>query len=183
MYNELYEAWRREKENAELQLLPKNFYAKIAEYMKKIREESRMLDEKTTKARLLMHESTSVRRMIKELLLLRYGKAVEKMSAGEMMQKEVLTREEEKLVKEVAPSFEFFQSLSKDVLGGHLPTFEDRKKTTKQVLRFLKEVPSIIGADMKVYGPFKPEDIASLPQENAGILVKQGMAIEVEVKL
>jgi DNA replication initiation complex subunit (GINS family) len=35
---------------------------------------------------------------------------------------------------------------------------------------------------MKTYGPFKPEDVASLPQENAKILVKQGVAVEVEAK-
>ncbi|MGB9779090.1 MAG: hypothetical protein ACPLW8_06745, partial [Candidatus Bathyarchaeales archaeon] len=49
------------------------------------------------------------------------------------------------------------------------------------VLRFLKDVPAIIGSDMKPYGPFKNEDIASLPVENAKILVKQGLAQKVEV--
>jgi len=47
LYDELYEAWKKEKENVEIQRLPKNFYAKIAEYVKKIREELRMLDKKT----------------------------------------------------------------------------------------------------------------------------------------
>jgi len=43
-------------------------------------------------------------------------------------------------------------------------------------IRFLKDVPSIVGADMKVYGPFKEGDIAKLPKPNADIFVKQGMA-------
>jgi DNA replication initiation complex subunit (GINS family) len=42
-------------------------------------------------------------------------------------------------------------------------------------------VPAIIGSDMKTYGPFEAEDIASLPAENAKILVKQGLAEKVEV--
>ncbi|MFB0514796.1 MAG: hypothetical protein ACETVQ_04380 [Candidatus Bathyarchaeia archaeon] len=50
------------------------------------------------------------------------------------------------------------------------------------ILRFIQEIPAIIGADMKTYGPFKPEDIASLPIENARILIKQGVAVEVEAK-
>jgi DNA replication initiation complex subunit (GINS family) len=33
---------------------------------------------------------------------------------------------------------------------------------------------------MKTYGPFKAEDIASLPVENAKILIKQGLAERVE---
>ena len=38
-----------------------------------------------------------------------------------------------------------------------------------------------MGADMKSYGPFKVEDVASLPVENAKMLVKQGLAVQVEV--
>jgi DNA replication initiation complex subunit (GINS family) len=49
------------------------------------------------------------------------------------------------------------------------------------VLRFVKPVPAVIGADMKTYGPFLVEDVASLPVENAKILVKQGFAQMVEV--
>jgi len=183
MYNELYEAWKKEKENAELQLLPKDFYANLAQYMRRMREESRMLDEKTTRAKLLLQESKNVRKMVKELILLRHNKTVKKVLAGEMMPTEGLTQEEEKLVKGVAPSFESFQTLLKDIMGGRLPQVESKEKPKKRVLRFLKEIPAIIGVDMKTYGPFKPEDIASLPWENAKILVKQGMAVDVEVKL
>jgi len=34
---------------------------------------------------------------------------------------------------------------------------------------------------MKTYGPFKVEDVASLPAENAKILIRQGLAEKVEV--
>jgi len=36
--------------------------------------------------------------------------------------------------------------------------------------------------NMKTYGPFKLEDIASLPKENARTLIKQGAAIEAETQ-
>jgi DNA replication initiation complex subunit (GINS family) len=36
---------------------------------------------------------------------------------------------------------------------------------------------------MKAYGPFKAEDVASLPIENARILIKQGLAEKVNVDL
>jgi len=183
MYNELYEAWIREKENAGLQPLSRDFYTKLVEYMRKIRAESRMLDEKTTKAKLLGHESKSVQKMVKELVLLRHQKTVKKMLTGETIPAEILTLEEEKLIKDLAPSFESFQSLLKDIQSGRLPQLELREKPKKRVLRFVKEVPAIIGADMKTYGPFKPEDVASVPIENAKILTKQGVAVEVEVKL
>ena len=181
MYDDLYEVWKREKEDAELQALPKDFYAKLAQYVKKIKEEGRMLDEKTTKARLLMRESKNVQRMLEQLLMLRHEKIVHKMSNGDIPS-DHSTSEEEKLVKEMSPSFESFQTLLKDLLSGRLPDVQTIWEPKKRVLRFLKEIPAIIGADMKTYGPFKPEDVASLPLENARILTKQGIAVEVEVK-
>jgi DNA replication initiation complex subunit (GINS family) len=38
-----------------------------------------------------------------------------------------------------------------------------------------------MGADMKSYGPYAPEDVASLPELNARILIKQGLATLIEV--
>ena len=182
MYNELYEAWRREKSVAELQSLSKDFYAKVAEYVRKIREESRMLDEKTTRGRLLLHEAENVRRMVGELVLLRHSKAVQLVSKGEAVNVEGLTKEEEKLFSDVSPGFEVFQGILREIEGGRLPQVV-REKPRNRVLRFLKETPVIVGADMKTYGPFQPEDVASVPAENAKVLTKQGIAVEVEVQL
>ena len=53
-------------------------------------------------------------------------------------------------------------------------------KQKMMVLRFVQETPALVGADMKMYGPFHPEDIATLPPENAQILVKQGVAVNVD---
>jgi len=182
VYDELYAAWRREKENVDLQPLSKDFYSKLAEYMHRLREESRMLDEKSTRARLLMRESKNVKEIVKSLILLRHEKTLKQASVGEALPKESMTPEEEKLAREIAPSFESFNTFLKDILNGRLPRVENKGKPSKEVLRFRKEIPAIIGVDMKTYGPFKPEDIASLPGENAKILVKQGVAIQVEVK-
>lgn len=182
MYDELYEAWKKEKENAELQRLSKKFYAKIADYMKKIREKRRMLDEKTTKAKLLKHEFENVKNMVKELVQLRYDKALKKSLARETVPREVLTKEEEKLYRDVLPLAETCQAFLKDILQGRLSRIEKEEKPKKTLLRFVQEIPAIVGSDMKTYGPFGPEDIATLPSENARVLIKQGAAIEVEAK-
>lgn len=39
------------------------------------------------------------------------------------------------------------------------------------MIRFLKEVPQIIGTDLKRYGPFLKEDIAVLPKKNIETLL------------
>ncbi|MEM3703874.1 MAG: hypothetical protein QXX79_05615, partial [Candidatus Bathyarchaeia archaeon] len=71
------------------------------------------------------------------------------------------------------------QSFIKVTFKEHAAEPEISHKTV--VLRFLGEVPEIVGLDMKIYGPYRPQDVASMPVENAKILVKQGLAEKVEV--
>jgi len=182
MYDELYQAWRKEKENIEVQPLPKDFFVRLAQYVKRLREEGRMLDEKTTRARLLLRESKNVKKLSDELIRLRYEKILRKMMVGETLVKEDLTDDEERLYREITTLTESYQNFLKDVLSGRSVSTEVKEEAKKYVLRFLREIPAIIGADMKTYGPFKPEDVASVPAENARILLKQGLAVEVEVK-
>lgn len=182
MYDELYEAWTKERETKEVQVLLKDFYVKLADYIKKMKEESRMLDEKTVRAKLLRRESNNVTKMVKELIMLRHEKVLRKTITGEIVAKDALTGEEEELLGEVSPSIESYQTLLKDILGGRSPRIEVKEKPKTMILRFIQEIPAIVGADMKAYGPFKPEDIASLPIENARILIKQSVAVEVEAK-
>ncbi len=184
MYNELYEAWKREKENMEIQVLPKDFYTHLAEYMEKIRKESRMLDKKTTKARLMERELENAGKMVKELVELRYSKSVKEMMTGKIVSKDALTKEEGKLHSELVPLAESYQKLLKNMLRGKTSRVKkkEEEKPKQMLVRFLQEVPAIIGSDMKTYGPFKAEDVATLPTENARILISQGAAVEVEAK-
>ncbi len=181
MYEDLYKAWKMEKENADIQALPRDFYAKLAEYVKKMRKESRMLDKKTTKGRLMERELRNVNMMVEGLIRLRYEKALERTMKEKTVPKGILM-EEEKLQGEILPSAEAYEALLKSVLRGSLTRVERKGQQRQMVVRFLREVPAIIGSDMKPYGPFKVEDVASLPVENARILIRQGAALEVETK-
>ena len=180
MYNELYEIWKKEKETEEIQRLPKSFYAKIASYIKRMKEENRMLDKRTTKAKLLDSEFRNVKIMVGELFGLRYRKIGENVFARETVARDALTEEEEQLYREVLPLAEAWHVFSKDILRGCLSRLDKGAKQTMIVLRFVQEIPALIGSDMKTYGPFGPEDVATLPPENARILIKQGVAIEAD---
>ena len=182
MYDELYEVWKKEKETLEIQRLPKNFYAKIASYIKEMREEKRMLDKKTSKAKLLDIEFRNVKIMVRELFELRYRKLHERVYARETVARDALTEEEKKLYSGVFPLAEAYQAFSKDVLRGRLSYPKNDVKKRMVILRFVQEIPALVGADMKTYGPFEPEDIATLPPENARILIKQGVAVKVDSK-
>jgi DNA replication factor GINS len=181
MYNELYDIWKRELESLDLGSLPPDFYSKTADYLRRIKEESRMLDKKTVKASLLKSETRNVKRMLRELLRTRYRKLVRTMTKGEKVSLDVLTVEEQKIYTGVSPLAEAYQSFAENILRGNVLKMGVGREHKRLVLRFLKDVPAIIGADIKTYGPFKAEDVASLPVENGKALIKQGLAEKIEV--
>ncbi|MBI2040713.1 MAG: hypothetical protein HYT16_01300 [DPANN group archaeon] len=47
-----------------------------------------------------------------------------------------------------------------------------------RVIKFLDNIPELVGPDLKTYGPFAAEQTASVPEEIAVLLVKQGKAVE-----
>lgn len=47
------------------------------------------------------------------------------------------------------------------------------------VLRFLQPIPAFMGEDMRKYGPFQIEDVATVPSLNAKGLLEKGAAVEV----
>lgn len=180
MYKDFFEFWKKEKESTELGKLPPDFYFQVSEYVKRLKEEERMIDRKTLKASLLKVEMRNVRRIVHGLVKVRYQKLVRFLMEGRKVSLDALAVQERDIIKEGILSLaEMFQNLAEDALRGHLT--EKVEKTQKRfAVRFLKEVPAIIGADMKAYGPFKCEDVASLPIENVKILIKQKLAEKIE---
>lgn len=181
MYDEIYAAWRRETENEALGSLPADFYKRAALYLQKIKEESRMLDKKTVKAGLLEHEMKHAKRMIKAMVWVRYKKLLRIISKNQKIPAELLAAEEAKLWTNFALFAEAHQKFVETLLRGQVSADNTPKMQKRVTLRFVKEIPAIIGADMKTYGPFMTEDIASMPVENAKILIKQGLAVPIEV--
>ncbi|MCX8177809.1 MAG: hypothetical protein N3F10_05895 [Candidatus Bathyarchaeota archaeon] len=180
MYNELFEIWKRERESKDLAQIPPDFYVKASEYIKRLKEEERMLDKKTVKAILLAEERRNVKRIIRELMRMRYEKIVRILARGEKPSADVLVSQEEKIISGSLNFAEAFRSFVKNVLQGRLSDSFSQETPKRILVRFLKDVPSIVGADMKIYGPFKCEDVASLPVENAKILIRQELAKAIE---
>lgn len=105
---------------------------------------------------------------------------LKKTSEGYKIPNDTLAAEEVKLLSGFSPLIESYQVFTKGLLQGQLLQIDAKCEQKNVVLRFLKDVPAIVGSDMKPYGPFKVEDVASVPIENAKILVKQGLAEKVE---
>ena len=63
-----------------------------------------------------------------------------------------------------------------------LESISKRVRSKQIVVRFLKPMEQFMGVDMKRYGPFRQEDVAVLPFENARSLIENNHATEVQSK-
>lgn len=63
-----------------------------------------------------------------------------------------------------------------------LESISARMRSKQIVVRFLKPTEVFVGVDMNKYGPFQQEDVASLPFENARLIIEGGAAVEVHVE-
>jgi DNA replication factor GINS len=140
-----------------------------------------MLDKRTVKANLLRKEMQNMKRMTRELIQERCRKILNKSAKGEDIPREALTVEDEQIYGKISPLAETVSNLASEILHGHPPGTTTELRHKRIALRLVKDVPAIVGADLKTYGPFKTEDVASVPVENARILVKQNLAEKVEI--
>jgi len=182
-YGRLLEAWRRERHEPGLQPLPDGFYAEMSDYTLRIREQTRMLERGSMRGRIALRERENAERMLRELFQLRLRKIVVSELNGAAIAATVLTPEEKRLHADLRRLLAGHSKRLKSILMGRTPQVEARPppRSDLKVVRFIKALPAIIGIDMKTYGPFKPEDVASIPAENAENLIRRGIAKQVEI--
>jgi DNA replication factor GINS len=178
LYNDLYKAWKSEKTSRETQPLPDDFYQKTEAYLSGLDREDASIDEHTAKGRLLLKEKEIATRLLRELKETRLRKLLAHAQNGETVDGVNLTEEERKLSKDIAGSIEAFEQCRA------LPSTPSAPEESVElcVVRFLEDIPEIVGTDLRIYGPYKKEDIGSLPTQNATALVKQGAAKQIEVR-
>jgi DNA replication factor GINS len=56
----------------------------------------------------------------------------------------------------------------------------ETQKTPIKTLMILDELPSIVGVDKNIYGPISPQDLITIPEPNAKILVKNKKGIFIQ---
>ena len=199
------EALRREKMSPYLQELSKDFYREAQKLFERMLEEYKAAkDSDLTQLSLKLAELENLKNMINDLYETRERKIVSSalyyVKSGEELELENLTEEEEELLREI---IRVIKESREKVLTGFVRgrvesreadrrVLEKKKEEVKQekraagvsfiTVRILKDLPSLVGVDGKVYGEFKAEDVVTLPEPNARILVKRGDAELVSLK-
>jgi DNA replication initiation complex subunit (GINS family) len=184
LYNRLYRAWRKEKlESKDLQPMEPKFFAEMSQYVKKMREELRMLDEKTLRYRILSMELEKAQTLVSSIMQARLQKLIDLIFYDGNAPQAHLTSEEVVIFRNLLEVFEQYRLLRRRVLEGRStePSAKVSPQSGKILVRFTTKIPSVVGVDLQTYGPFEPEDIAALPRENAEALIRQKAAAKIEV--
>lgn len=122
-------------------------------------------------------EIRTLKRLQKKLFELRTGKIINAAWA-EVCGQEISFNEENMSSAER----EFFKKLVEVISDFRREIFEERKLKIDTVLVRIKKDVEILGVDGKRY-KLRREDVATLPAENAEVLIKSGMAEKIEVKV
>ncbi len=181
----LYEAWKKEKEDSKLQPLDKRFFVELSVYIKDLKDEIEMLDGKTLLAHLALEKQKNLEKIVTDLIQTRYNKISTALFNDEQVPSNYLTSEEDIFCTSISLTMGEIKSITRKILRGQIPYIKGFKRTEGSkvlVVRFLKDMPAIVGSNMKIYGSFKAEDVASLPTENAESLIKRGVAVKVETR-
>jgi len=141
-----------------------------------LKEAQRNLDQRSLKAILLDEETKRIERLAVELIDRRVAKI---WHASQTIIQVTAHSSEKWAQEELSTLARHYRKFKEDTVQGIEPSNSPEKKKDNLLLRFIKDMPSIIGVDLKTHGPFIKEDIAVLPYENAESLIRQGTAVEV----
>lgn len=172
--NSLHHIVLRETENDSLLEIDPNFYRNLSAFIGNLRKQE--FDGIENKIKDTMIE------MVTELTSLLIHIRLEKILKSSDLEIGHLLDEEKFILDSQEEQKERIEMILSATINGKskfLESLSQNHKTKKVVIRFLNEVDEIVGADLEKYGPFKSEDIATIPYENAQALIAKNIATKV----
>ena len=164
----------RETENDSILEINPNFYRNLANFIGNLKKQE--FDGIENRIKNTMIE------MVTELTSLLIQIRLDKISKISDLEISYLLDEEKFILDSQEDQRERIEMILSATINGKskfLESLAQNHKTKKIVIRFLNEVDEIVGADLEKYGPFKTEDIATIPYENAQALISKNVATKV----
>ena len=164
----------RETENDSIQELEPDFYRNLSDFLGNLKKQE--FDGIESKIKQSLIDMTS------DLTSLLLSIRLEKTTKSNGIDFTNLLDEEKFILDTEEQKRERTEMILSATINGKskfLESISQNHKTKTVVLRFLQNVDEIVGADLEKYGPFKPEDIATLPYENAQALITKNIATKI----
>lgn len=172
--NKLHHIVLRETENDSIQEINPDFYRRLSDFIGDLKKQEFDGVENNIK-KVIIDTAT-------ELTSLFINIRLEKISKSGNIYFQNLLDEEKFILDAEEERRERAEMILSATINGKskfLESISQNHKTKTVVVRFLQEVDQIIGADLEKYGPFKIEDIATIPYENAQALITKNIATKV----
>ncbi len=185
MYEKIVELWMGEIEKEDLQDLEDLQLTKMTQYLSKVR----MLLTETKagndiQADLYTQEILNIEFMMKDLLMLRRRKILNAVKLQRRPLGSMVLAEEE-LYNRLSRGYEKHSEFINESLSGAPKAtlrrgkddrhIEDSEETDYILVKFQRAIGEpFLGIDEMTYGPFKKEDIATIPSENAKSWLQDG---------
>jgi len=164
-----------EAQSEALLSLPNDFYSSLSAYSQKLKRSAGSGASEVSQ-RLIAAQSKMTESMVRQLLKLRTRKAMQQNALLQLLP-------EERYVCSAEQKFQRrFQTMVEAVSGGQPSFVEFAHQSEAQrsvTVRFVKHVNELVGLDMRRYGPFEADDVASIPAASADILIAGGDAVEI----
>ena len=175
--NSLHHTVLRETESDDIVEINPNFYRNLADFIGNLRKQE--FDGVENKIKDTMIE------MVTELTSVLIEIRLDKILKSSTLEISSLLDEEKFILDSQEDQKERTEMILSATINGKskfLESLAQNHKTKKIVIRFLHEVDEIVGADLEKYGPFKIEDIATIPYENAQALIAKNVATKVHLE-
>jgi DNA replication factor GINS len=172
--NSLHAIVLRETESDSIQEMDPNFYRSLSDFIGNLKRQEFDGVESKIKQSLID--------MASELTSLLLHNRLEKTVRSDNIDFTNLLDEEKFILDAEEQKRERLEMILSATINGKskfLESLSQNHKTKTVVLRFLKDVDEIVGADLEKYGPFQPEDIATIPYENAQALITKKVATKI----
>ncbi len=203
-YETLFELLRIEKNRDDLQGIHSSFFEDVIAYL---REKQHILDESKQKQDLfsaaerekVSTEMANIKKILRELYERREKKIISMAINKSRTRSNII--DTSKLLEEEKRMFDNLVSLMDTFREGiilnllelrqpHIKEIIEQEKEQKKeeaqpvqkdtkLVRFLHPVPKFIGKELESYGPFEEEDMATLPNEIADVLIAKERAEEI----
>ena len=168
IYELLTSLWRRERESEELVKLPEDFGRRVQEYIGSVKHHLKVSDKQSLSFELKKAELEAVTSLLNELFELRLRKILNLvLQEGSP---ENLFDFESRIYLNLLESVKEYKRRVRELMVSVAYRDWREVESTLIPVYFLKEHDRIISSDRRIYGPFKPGDIAVLPSENAKVL-------------
>ncbi len=182
-YQTVYEMLRRELDREELQKLPNNFFLDVAMYIrdKEILAKEQSLGIINPHAKQLENVHRIIHQLVerRERKILHLG--LDSVRSSRLITSDAMLPHEKQLFDNTITIINQFRVVAMNLVRQPIPLARLEKPNTIPpgftIVKFLEQVPKLIGPELEEYGPFSQHEIATLPQPIVAVLLENNRAI------